>query len=48
MFACTEGKEAYIPHEVRSDGEVNLQHRPCDRLHVRTQLQAWKVVDEPE
>ena len=37
----------YIPFEVRSDGQVNLQHRAGDGLHVCTELQAREVVDEP-
>lgn len=42
------GKQAYIPLEVRSDGQVDLQHRSGDRLHMCAQLQSRKVVDEPE
>ena len=41
------GKQAYIPLEVRSNGQVNLEHRPGDRLHMCAELQPRKVVDEP-
>ena len=40
--------EAYVPLEVGSDGQVNLQHRAGDGLHVCAELQPRKVVDEPE
>lgn len=40
-------KTTYIPLEVRSDGQVDLEHRPGDGLHMRTELQPRKVVNEP-
>lgn len=37
----------YIPLEVWSDRQVNLQHGAGDGLHVSAQLQAREVVNEP-